>query len=80
MRMVQRGYQARFPRPALAELRLDELQRDVAAQARVDGLVDNPHASFAERFEDEVMRDGLADHSAGLLANRRILTYRFRGT
>jgi hypothetical protein len=38
-----------------------KLQRHEAMQARVFSLVDHPHSSATELFEDAVMRDGLAD-------------------
>ena len=39
-----------------------ELQRHLAAEARVLGPVDDPHASAAEEIEDPVMGDGGPDH------------------
>ena len=46
----------------LRHLRGQELQRDVAAELRVLGLVDDAHAAAAELRSDPVVRDGLADH------------------
>ena len=40
-----------------------ELDRDLAAKARVFRFVDHAHAAGAEARQDLVVRDGLADHS-----------------
>ena len=53
---LERG---RVPR----HLRGQELERDVAAELRVLGLVDDAHAAAAELRRDPVVRDRLADHS-----------------
>ena len=39
-----------------------ELERHLAAEARVFGLVDDAHAAAADLLEDPVVREGLADH------------------
>jgi hypothetical protein len=38
----------------------------IAIEFRIVGFVDDPHASFAEFFQDFVMGDGLADHTLSL--------------
>ncbi len=49
-----------------------ELERDLAAQAGVLGLVDDAHAPAAELLEDAVVGDGLAGHGDALrCAGRR---------
>ena len=40
-----------------------ELERDMAAQVDVLGLVHHAHSSAAQLREDTVVRDGLADHA-----------------
>src|ERR1700724_1624752 len=44
-----------------------ELQGDEATKLRVPGLVNHAHAATAELFNNAVVRDGLADHAAGML-------------
>ena len=39
-----------------------ELQRDMAAQLEVFGLVDHTHAAATKLLHDAIVRDGLADH------------------
>ena len=39
-----------------------ELEGDEAVQPRVLSLIDHAHPATAELLDDEVMRDGLADH------------------
>ncbi len=39
-----------------------ELDRDMAAEARVLGFIHHPHAAAAQLGEDAVVRDGVADH------------------
>src|SRR4029453_6438873 len=58
-------------RRRIVEVRLgQDLQRDLAAQADVLGLVDDTHPASAELIDDAVVRDGLADHLRGTLAGR----------
>ena len=46
--------EARLGRGVLELLLADDLERHVAAQARVVGLVDAAHAALAEQFEEDV--------------------------
>jgi hypothetical protein len=39
-----------------------KLEGDEAAKQRVFGLVNHSHATTAEKFDDPVVGDGLADH------------------
>ena len=43
--------------------RPQHLQGDLAAEARVEGAVDDPHASAAELVEDPVVRERAPDHA-----------------
>jgi len=68
VRMVECGCGPRFALEEgqslriAAELRRQELERDVALQAHIHGLVDNTHPAAAELFDDLVVRDVLANH------------------
>ena len=68
VRMVQRRRHPGFAQEALragpieAVLGAQELERDRAMQLDVLGLEDDAHAAGAERFEDAVVRDDLANH------------------
>ena len=68
VRMIQRGSSARFAPESLDCLRIlgnvfgQKFQGDVAAEARVLGLVDHAHAAAAKFFEDGVVRDGATDN------------------
>ena len=67
--MVQRRGGARLPLEALEHRRVvlqvggEDLDRDVAAEVRVLGLVNHAHAAEPELPDDPVMRDGLPDQS-----------------
>ena len=39
-----------------------KFKRDKPAEGGILGLVDNTHAAATQRFEDSIVRDGLADH------------------
>lgn len=45
----------------MRHFRREELQGDKAAQTRVFGLVNDPHPTTAELFQDAIVRDGAAD-------------------
>ena len=66
--MVQRRGRARLAQEALGRLRIvravlrQELQRHAAGQLDVLGQIHDAHAAGAERVEDAIVRDGLADH------------------
>ena len=68
VRMVQRGGRLRLPleplerRPARCDLLGEELDRHMAAQAGVLGVVHDAHAPAAELGHDPIVRDGRADH------------------
>jgi hypothetical protein len=70
VRVVQRRGGARFAQEALHRLRLvgailrQELERHLARELHVFGEIDHAHAARAERVEDAIVRDGLADHGA----------------
>jgi hypothetical protein len=49
----------------LGQLFGEEFEGDGPMQSRVLGPVDDTHPSPAQLLDDEVMRDGLADHRAG---------------
>ena len=69
--MVQLRSGARFQHEAAQGLGVvdqvvgNELQGDVAAQARVDRVVNHAHAATTELADDAVVRNGLADHPRG---------------
>ena len=66
--MVQCGSRTRFPPKTFKSLRIargvvrKEFQRHEASQESIFGLVDNPHSTSTEQFDDPVMGDSLADH------------------
>ena len=68
--MVERGGGFRFavkPFPGLfvaQQVRRQKLQGHRAAELGVLGFVDDTHAALAEFLGDEVVRDGLIDHSS----------------
>ena len=68
VRVVEGGGAARFAVEAIAgrrvpgEVRRQELERDMALEVRVEGLVHDPHAPTAHLLEDLVVRDRLAGH------------------
>src|SRR6185436_11115721 len=70
VRVVQRGRGARFAQKPFDRLRVvrailrQELQRDLAGQLHVLGEVYDAHAARAERVEDPIVRNRLADHRA----------------
>ena len=65
--VVQRGGRLGFLQEAAAvgigeSLLRQHLERHGTVQPGVPGLVDHPHAAFAEPFHDFKMRNGLANH------------------
>jgi hypothetical protein len=68
IRMVERRGCARFAMKPLDRLRImrnifgEKFQRDIPAQARVLGFIDDAHAAAAKFFDDAVMRNGLTEH------------------
>ena len=48
-----------------------KLQRDVAAETSVFGLVNHAHTATTQFFNDAIVRDGLSKH--GLSARRRVI-------
>ena len=72
--MVQLGSGACFAHEAVERLavvhhlRRNELERDVAGQARVFRLIHHAHAATTELSHDLIVGDRLADHSEGLSA------------
>src|SRR5688500_14912710 len=83
VRVIQSRDDAGFTQEALdgfgvgVEVVGQELDRDLAAQTGVSGLVDHAHAARAEARQYLVMRDRLADHSdpvsvSGLSSTSRI--------
>ena len=75
--VVERRGRARLALEALeggrvgGELGGQELERDVPAELRVLGLVDDAHAAAAELRDDPVVGDGLADHRPSPSGGRR---------
>src|SRR5262249_18156104 len=73
VRVLERGGGPRFAAQPLEglgvtpELVRQELERDAAAELQVLGLVDDAHAAAAQRREDAIVRNRLADH---LVASR----------
>jgi hypothetical protein len=69
--MVQRRDSKCFTLEALKRMSVisesvrDKLEGDEALQANVFGLVHHTHAAAAQLPQDEVMRDGRADHGEG---------------
>ena len=61
VRMIQGGSGSGLLNEALTSLsidraiRLEQLDRDGPAEARIDGAVDDAHPAFAERLQDLVM-------------------------
>ena len=72
--MVQLRSGARFAHEAVQGLAVlghffgDELQGNMARQARVFGLIHHAHATTAQFSENAIVGDCLADHSEGLKA------------
>ena len=66
-RFAVKPFQALF---VAQQVRRQKLQGYRAAELGVLGLVDNTHAALAEFFGDEVVRDGLADHSSSIVPRR----------
>ena len=75
VRVIQRRGCARFAlksferRAIFRESFRQKLQRHLAAQLGVFGLVDHTHAAAAELFEDHVVRKGFTDHFSGSTAS-----------
>lgn len=71
IRMLERRRELRFRQEPLpealvpGELRRDQLQRNVALQARVVGLVDNPHPAPAEERLDPIAEELRSDPRVG---------------
>src|SRR5438874_13064348 len=69
--MIQSGGCPRFTLKPLQGLAIgrklvgQELQGDVAAQTQILGLVDDPHASAAESFQNTIMGNRLTYHGGG---------------
>ena len=67
-RMIQRGCGARFAPEPFDRLRVlgnvfgKKFQRNVPAEPRVFGFIDDAHASAADFFEDGIMGDGATDN------------------
>ena len=67
VRVVQCRCGPGFPAEPLQRRRIfrerfgHKLQRDETTELGVFGLVDNPHATTADLFDDAVMRNGLAN-------------------
>ena len=76
VRMVQRRGGARLALEALERLRVarqlarQELERDLAAEARVLGAVDDTHAAAAEPVEDAVVGEDLIDQRLRIILGR----------
>jgi len=72
VRMIECRCGARFAPESLGRLRVvgdvvrQELQRNVSAQARVLGFVDNAHASAAQFFQDSVVGNRAADNGGSI--------------
>jgi hypothetical protein len=66
VRMVQGGYRARLALEPLAELLLCGLDRDGAAQSRVDRAKHVAHAAFAELVFDAVWTQARAGRSSAV--------------
>jgi hypothetical protein len=68
IRMIQRRGSLRLAAKAferdrvLGRFRREKLESDQTLQARVFRLIDDTHPAASERFEDAVVRDGLANH------------------
>ena len=68
VRMIERRRDPRFALEAVGDVgrQLDalrqQLQRDVTAEARVDGLVDDAHSAGAELPDDAVVENLITDH------------------
>src|SRR5580658_4015811 len=69
IRVIQSGGGARLALKTVERQRIlfclgrQELERDVAAQVDVLGLIDNTHPAAAQLRDDTVVGDGLADHA-----------------
>ena len=50
---------------ALAQLRVEDLDRHFAVECLVDRLVDGPHPAPPEAIENTIFTDSLADHRVG---------------
>ena len=72
IRMVQRGSRARFAPEPLNRLRVlgnvvgKKLQRHVAAQARILGLIDHAHSPTAQFFQHVVVGDSAASNRSSI--------------
>ena len=68
VRMIERRRGEGFPLEAFASSRIvlhfrrQELQRDMAVQLEVFGLIHHTHPAAAELFQNPIVRDGLANH------------------
>ena len=83
VRMIERGGSEGFPLKSFTGGRIvlhlsgQELQRDMAMQLEVFGLVDHTHPAATELREDAIVRDGLADHLACVAVRRRTSSKKF---
>jgi hypothetical protein len=59
--MIQRSDGASFAREALGELRIGHLDRHITMQARIARAINLAHASFADKREDFVGSEFIAD-------------------
>ena len=71
--VVQGGSGLRFPLKAAKSLGIfgdlvrKELQGNKAVQLYIFRLIDHAHPATAESLDDAIVRNGLADHSGGIL-------------
>ena len=77
--MIQRGGRARFAPEALNSLRVlgdvfrKKFQRDVTAEPRVLGFIDDAHASAAKFFDDGVVGNRTTDNGGSIRHSPRSL-------
>ena len=83
--MIERGCRARLSAKSfqslwhLGQVVGKKFKCDKPAEGEILGLVDNTHAAAAQRFEDSIVRDGLADHWANYanLTHGKLVTVRW---